>query len=70
MAYLPSSLLSDKPGLVHTKSLREDLATDQSDVNMVMVHKFQQRDQSLPLKVAEALGTYQSMPSGQTFGVW
>lgn len=52
-----------------TKSLREDLATDQSDVNMVMVHKFQQRDQSLPLKVAEALGTYQSMPSGQTFGV-
>lgn len=52
-----------------TKSLREDLATDQSDVNMVMVHKFQQRDQSLPLNVAEALGTYQSMPSGQTFGV-
>jgi type I restriction enzyme, R subunit len=52
-----------------TQSLRKDLATDQSDVNMVMVHKFQLRDQSLPLKVAEALGTYQAMPSGQTFGV-
>lgn len=52
-----------------TQSLRKDLATDQSDVNMVMVHKFQQRDQSLPLKVAEALGTYQAMPSGETFGV-
>lgn len=36
---------------------------------MVMVHKFQQPDQSLPLKVAEALGTYHAIPSGQPFGV-
>lgn len=36
---------------------------------MVTVHKFQHRDHSLPLKVAEALGTYQAMPGRQTFGV-
>lgn len=52
-----------------TQSLRKDLATDSSDVNMVMVHKFQLRDQSLPLKLAEALGTYQAMPTAETFGV-
>ena len=52
-----------------TQALRLDLATNSSDINMVMVHKFQQREQSLPLKVAEALGTYQAMPAGQTFGV-
>ncbi|MBL4786518.1 MAG: type I restriction endonuclease subunit R [Cohaesibacteraceae bacterium] len=52
-----------------SQALRTDLATDSSDVNMVMVHKFQLRDQSPPLKVAEALGTYQAMPTGQTFGV-
>lgn len=51
------------------KALREQLATDTSDVNMVMAHKFQQYEQSLPLSVAEALGTYQAMPGKQTFGV-
>jgi len=60
-------------GRVHViesrKRLREQLATDSSDINMVMVHKFQLHDQSLPLKVAEALGTYQAIPSSQTFGV-
>lgn len=60
-------------GRVHSidsrKGLREHLATDSSDINMVMVHKFQLRDQSLPLSVAEALGTYQAIPTSQTFGV-
>ena len=60
-------------GRVHSidsrKALREQLATDSSDINMVMVHKFQLCDQSLPLKVAEALGTYQAIPTSQTFGV-
>jgi len=60
-------------GRVHSiessKVLRGHLATDSSDINMVMVHKFQQREQSLPLTVAEALGTYQAIPSGETFGV-
>lgn len=53
----------------NSQSLKVDLASDTSDVNMVMVHKFQQRDLNLPLKVAEALATYQAIPSGQTFGV-
>ncbi|MBU1101429.1 MAG: HsdR family type I site-specific deoxyribonuclease [Bacteroidetes bacterium] len=52
-----------------TEDLRDHLSTDASDVNMVMVHKFQQRDYILPLKVAEVLGTYQGMPSNKTFGV-
>ena len=51
------------------KALRDDLANDSSDVNLVMVHKFQVQDQSLPLKVAQILGTYQALPSKQTFGV-
>jgi len=51
------------------KELREHLATGSSDINMVMVHKFQLREQSLPLKVAEALGTYLAVPTSQTFGV-
>lgn len=60
-------------GRVHiiesTSDLRSQLSTDSSDINMVMVHKFQQREETLSLKVAEALGTYQAMPSGKTFGV-
>jgi type I restriction enzyme R subunit len=36
---------------------------------MVMVHKFQEREQVLSNTVAEALGTYRAMPAGKTFGV-
>ena len=49
--------------------LREHLSTDSSDVNMVMAHKFLLRTPSLPLKVMEALGSYDSIPAAQTFGV-
>lgn len=52
-----------------TATLREHLATDASDINMVMVHKFMERAEALPLKVAEALASYGTVPSGQTFGV-
>lgn len=52
-----------------TTALRQQLSTDSSDINMVMVHKFQLRDQSLPISVAEALGTYQAIPTSETFGV-
>jgi type I restriction enzyme R subunit len=45
------------------------LATDSSDISMVMVHKFQERKQALSNAVAEALGTYLAMPAGKTFGV-
>lgn len=50
-------------------SLREQLGTDTSNVNMVMMHKFQLRDESLSLELTKALGTYQAMPTSQTFGV-
>jgi type I restriction enzyme R subunit len=52
-----------------TQDLRRQLATDSSDLNMVMVHKFQEREQVLSYAVAEALGTYRVMPAGKTFGV-
>ncbi|KVW98053.1 type I restriction endonuclease subunit R [Thiobacillus denitrificans] len=52
-----------------TDQLREHLATSASDINMVMVHKFMERAEALPLKVAEALASYGTVPSGQTFGV-
>lgn len=52
-----------------TQDLRRHLATDSSDINMVMVHKFQEREQVLSNAVAEALGTYRAMPAGKTFGV-
>jgi len=49
--------------------LRAHLATPASDVNMVMIHKFMDRDAPLPRAVAEAMGPYKAIPSGRTFGV-
>lgn len=48
---------------------REHLSTGASDVNMVMIHKFMERKEELPLKVAEALASYGKPPSAETFGV-
>ena len=60
-------------GRVHViesrQALRQQLASDSSDIHMVMVHKFQEHKQTLSNVVAEALGTYLAMPSGKTFGV-
>ncbi|MBT3176921.1 MAG: type I restriction endonuclease subunit R [Desulfobacula sp.] len=65
-----ATLIGGRVNIVqNTTALRADLGWDTSDINMVMAHKFQQREQSLSLQVAEALGTYQAMPSGKTFGV-
>ncbi|MAP93806.1 MAG: deoxyribonuclease HsdR, partial [Ponticaulis sp.] len=50
-------------------ALRGELSTDASDINMVMVHKFQVRQEALPVSVAEALGTYKAIPTAETFGV-
>ncbi|MFZ5557676.1 MAG: type I restriction endonuclease subunit R [Pseudomonadota bacterium] len=52
-----------------TAQLREHLGSGASDVNMVMVHKFNERKEQLPLVVAEALATYGPAPSAETFGV-
>jgi type I restriction enzyme, R subunit len=53
----------------NTQALRQQLGTDSSDLNMVMVHKFQEREPVLSNAVAEVLGTYLAIPAGKTFGV-
>jgi type I restriction enzyme R subunit len=51
--------------------LRTELSSDTSDLNMVMAHKFQQREEILPIKIVEALSEYKvsSIPYGGSFGV-
>jgi len=65
-----ATLIGARVNVIETRAeLRYQLGTDSSDVNMVMVHKFQERKETLTNTVAEALGTYLAMPVGQTFGV-
>ncbi|MFZ5621491.1 MAG: type I restriction endonuclease subunit R [Pseudomonadota bacterium] len=65
-----AKLIGGKVNVIEsTAELREHLGTDASDINMVMVHKFAERTEALPLKVAEALGSYGNPPSSETFGV-
>ena len=65
-----AKLIGGKLNVIENSAqLREHLATPASDINMVMVHKFMEREDVLPAKVAEALGTYKVIPSGKTFGV-
>jgi type I restriction enzyme R subunit len=64
-----AKLIGGKVNVIeNTAQLREHLGTDASDVNMVMVHKFMERQESLPLLVAEALAGYGTPPSAETFG--
>lgn len=65
-----AKLIGGKVNVIEsTAQLREDLSTDASDVNMVMVHKFMERADALPMVVAEALTAYSAPPSGENFGV-
>jgi len=65
-----ATLIGGRVNVIQSKQeLRNFLATDSSDINMVMVHKFQEHKQTLSNTVAEALGTYKAMPSAKTFGV-
>jgi type I restriction enzyme R subunit len=65
-----ATLVGGRVNVIESRQgLRAHLSTDSSDVNMVMVHKFQEHKQTLTNTVAEALGTYLAMPSGKTFGV-
>ena len=65
-----AKLIGGKVNVIEsTSELRTHLCTDASDVNMVMVHKFMDRNEALPIKVAEALAVYDKPPSGETFGV-
>ena len=65
-----ATLIGGRVRVIDTRhGLRQHLASDSSDINMVMVHKFQEHKETLSNKVAEALGTYLAMPAGKTFGV-
>ncbi len=65
-----AKLIGGKVNVIEDSAqLREHLSTSASDINMVMVHKFMERTEALPLIVAEALATYSAVPSSQTFGV-
>ncbi|OGT19684.1 MAG: deoxyribonuclease HsdR, partial [Gammaproteobacteria bacterium RBG_16_57_12] len=65
-----AKLIGGKVNVIeNTQALRRHLATGSSDINMVMVHKFQERQETLTPQVAEALGTYRAMPAANTFGV-
>lgn len=64
-----AKLIGGKVNVIESSAqLREHLSSDASDVNMVMVHKFMERADVLPMAVAEALGRYRPPPSGKTFG--
>ncbi|MCH8621005.1 HsdR family type I site-specific deoxyribonuclease [Undibacterium sp. TS12] len=64
-----ATLIGGRVNVIETRQgLRNHLATDSSDINMVMVHKFQEHKQTLSNTVAEALGTYLAMPANKTFG--
>jgi type I restriction enzyme R subunit len=63
-------LIGGKVNIIEsTAQLREHLSTNASDVNMVMVHKFMERTEDLPLMVAETLARYGKPPKTETFGI-
>lgn len=65
-----AKLIGGKVNVIEsTTQLREHLGTQASDINMVMVHKFAERAQELPQKIAEALGDYGAPPTANSFGV-
>lgn len=65
-----TKLIGGKVNIIDSRqAVRSDLASDTSDVNMVMMHKFQDRKEALPPHLAAALETFQGIPSGETFGV-
>lgn len=65
-----ATLIGGRVNVIESRqALRQHLAADTSDINMVMVHKFQEHKETLSNTVAEALGTYLAMPAGKTFGV-
>ncbi len=65
-----AKLIGGKVNVIEsTVELREHLGTDASDINMVMVHKFNERAEALPDKVAEALGQYRAVPVAESFGI-
>jgi type I restriction enzyme R subunit len=64
-----AKLIGGKVNVIESSgALRDQLGTDASDLNMVMVHKFMEREEELPAVVRDALGTLAAPPSGKSFG--
>ncbi|ASM78197.1 type I deoxyribonuclease HsdR [Vitreoscilla filiformis] len=64
-----ATLIGGKVNVIESRAgLRQQLASDSSDINMVMIHKFQEPTLTLSTAVAEALGSDEPLPSGKTFG--
>lgn len=65
-----TKLIGGKINVIESsEALRDQLGTEASDLNMVMVHKFMEREEELPAVIRDALGTYGKPPSGKGFGV-
>jgi type I restriction enzyme R subunit len=65
-----AKLIGGKVNLIESSAkLREHLSTEASNVNMVMVHKFRERQEEMPAVLKKALGKYKRPPSAQSFGV-
>jgi len=65
-----AKLIGGKVNIIDsTAHLREHLASNASDLNMVMVHKFMERAEVLPNAVSDVLARYGRPPSAETFGV-
>lgn len=65
-----AKLIGGKVNVIEsTAQLREHLSTAASDVNMVMVHKFLDRQEAVPMAVADVLATYGKLPSAETFSI-
>jgi type I restriction enzyme R subunit len=65
-----AKLIGGKVNVIESSAqLREHLSTEASNVNMVMVHKFRERQDEMPAALKKALGRYKRPPSAQSFGV-
>jgi type I restriction enzyme R subunit len=65
-----AKLIGGKINVIESSdALRDQLGTGASDLNMVMVHKFMEREEDLPAVVQAALGSLAKPPSGRGFDV-
>jgi type I restriction enzyme R subunit len=58
-----AALIGGKVNIIRSADeMREHLATEASDVNMVMIHKFMNRDEQLPEEIEKAIGSLKAKP--------
>lgn len=64
-----AKLIGGKINVIESSAaLREQLGTEASDLNMVMVHKFMEREEALPAMVADVIA-YAKPPTATSFGI-